>query len=181
MLCKVESNYPNEIDDMTFFQDNNLENIEIINQYENLIAQSKYSDASTYINQQNGIYGYLADFFNVIENKLFNLQSHLLSKEKKQPFVFYDEEDNYPIDSLHIFFEKKEETGTNIRLSVDTHDSLSEYTHDELPSLISEYEEDLSTITLFTDDEEQESIEELYLFTGEEKEPHNANINTIWI
>ena len=45
---------------MTFFQDNDLENIEIIAQYENLIAQGKDSQVNTYINQQKGIYGYFA-------------------------------------------------------------------------------------------------------------------------
>ena len=181
MLCKIESNYPSEIDDMTFFQDNNLENIEIINQYENLISQGEYNEANNYIDQQVGVYGYFADFFNVIENKLYNLQGHLLTKEKKQPFLFYDEEDSYPIDSLHIFYEKEDELGTNIRLSRDIHDSLSMYAHDELSNLISEYEEGLNTIVLFTDNEEQESIDGICMFTGEEKEPPNTNNNTIWI
>ena len=42
-------------------------------------------------------------------------------------------------------------------------------------------EEDISSIELFSDAEEQESIEELYTFTGEEGQPPNANEDTIWI
>ena len=55
MLCNPVSYYPNKIDEMIFFQDNNLENVEIMNQYNALIAQSKYSEANDYINQQEGV------------------------------------------------------------------------------------------------------------------------------
>ncbi len=93
MLCSSVSDYPNKIDDMTFFQDNNLENIEIINHYNNLIAQGKYSEASDYISQQEGVYGFFADYFNLIENRLDTLQEHLLNKPKKQPFTYYNKTD----------------------------------------------------------------------------------------
>ncbi len=97
MQCNPVSYYPNKIDEMTFFQDNNLENIEIINHYNNLISQGKYSEASDYINQQEGVYGFFADFFNLIENRIYNLQEYLLNKPpKKQPFVYYDEEAEPP-------------------------------------------------------------------------------------
>ena len=181
MLCNTMSDYPGEIDDMTFFQDNDLENVEIIDQYENLISQGKYSEADTFINQQEGVYGYFADFFNLLENKIYSLQEHILTKEKKQPFIFHDEEDNFSIGSLHIFYEKKEETGTNIRLSEDIHSVLGEYTHDELSGLISEGEENLSEIILFTDDDTQTSIKDIFVFTGEEHEPPGADKYTIWI
>ncbi len=91
MLCNPTSYYPNKIDEMTFFQDNNLDKVEIMNHYNNLIAQGKYSEASDYINQQEGVYGFFADFFNLIENRIYNLQEYLLNKQKKQPFVYYDE------------------------------------------------------------------------------------------
>lgn len=181
MLCNTFSDYPGKIDDMTFFQDNDLENVEIINQYENLIAQGKYSEANTYINQQKGIYGYFADYFNLLENRIYSLQEHLLTKKKKQPFIFHDEEDNCSIESLQIFYEKKEETGTNIRLSEDTHNLLGEYTHKELSDLISEGKENLRDIILFTDDNTQESVIDIFVFTGEEQAPPDADINTIWI
>lgn len=166
---------------MTFFQDNDLERVEIIDQYENLISQGKYSEANTYINQQNGIYGYFADFLNLFENKIYSLQEYLLSKGKKQPFIFHDEEDNYSIELLHIFYEKKEENGTYIRLSEDTHSVLGEYTHDELSDLLSEGEENLSDIILFPDDDTQMSIKNIFVFTGEEQEPPGADKYTIWI
>lgn len=44
MLCNTVSYYPDGIDKMLFFQDNNLEKIDIINTYNNLIAQGNYTE-----------------------------------------------------------------------------------------------------------------------------------------
>ncbi len=151
MLCNPVSYYPNKIDEMTFFQDNSLDNVEIMGHYNNLIAQGKYSEASDYINQQEGVYGFFADFFNLIENRIYSLQDYLLSKPpKKQPFIYYDEEEHFSIGDLHVFTDTDEE-------------------------------EDISSITLFSDNETQESIDDLYTFTGEEAEPPNVDKDTIWI
>ena len=91
MLCDPISHYPEKIDDMTFFQDASLDNIEIIKHYNDLIAKGKYNEANEYINQQEGIYGYFADFFNLIENRIYSLQEYLLTKPpKNQPFIFYN-------------------------------------------------------------------------------------------
>jgi len=73
---------------MIFFQDNNLEKIDIIDTYNKLISQGKYTEANQYINQQEGIYGYFADFFNVIENRIYNLQDYLLQKPPLKSYVF---------------------------------------------------------------------------------------------
>jgi len=151
MLCNPTSYYPNKIDEMIFFQDNSLDNVEIMNHYNDLIAQGKYSEANDYINQQEGVYGFFADFFNLIENRIYNLQDYLLSKPpKKQPFVYYDEEEHFSIDDLHVFTDTDEE-------------------------------EDISSITLFSDNEIQESIDGLYIFTEEEAEPTNVDKDMIWI
>lgn len=91
MLCNIVSYYPDGIDPMIFFQDNDLEKVEIINTYNNLISQGKYTVANNYINQQEGIYGYFADFFNALENRIYNTQEYLLTKEPiKKQFVFFD-------------------------------------------------------------------------------------------
>ncbi len=151
MLCNPASYYPNKVDEMTFFQDNSLEKIEIINHYNSLIIQGKYSEASDYIEQQEGIYGFFADYLNLIENRIYALQEHLLNKPpKKQPFVYYDEEVHFPMDELKMF---------------DNNDT----------------EEDISSIAIFDDNDVQESIEELYTFTGEEAEPPDMDNDMIWI
>lgn len=151
MSCNPTSYYPNKIDDMIFFQDNDLEKVKIMNHYNDLIAQGKYTEASDYIGQQEGVYGFFADFFNLIENRIYNTQEYLLNKPiKKQPFIYYDEEEHFSTSNLHVF--------------TDT-----------------DKEEEISSIILFSDNEKQESIEELYTFTGEETEPPNITEDTIWI
>lgn len=151
MLCNPASYYPNKVDEMTFFQDNNLEKIEIIKHYNSLIAQEKYSEASEYIEQQEGVYGFFADYLNLIENRIYTLQEHLLNKPpKKQTFIFYDEEVHFSIDELKMFDENNEE-------------------------------EDTSSIAIFSDKDEQESIEDLFIFTGEEAEPPDMEKDMIWI
>lgn len=92
MLCNSLSFYPSKIDPLIFFQDVSLDNIEIMNTYNEMISKGKYSEASKYINKQEGIYGYFADFLNAIENRIYNLQEHLLTIKPKQPFISSDTE-----------------------------------------------------------------------------------------
>lgn len=103
MLCDPTSYYPQKMDEMIFFQDNNLENTETMNHYNKLLAQGKYSEASDYIDQQKGIFGFFADYFNLIENRIYALQEYLLQKPpKKQPFLYYAEKNN-PTPAISIF------------------------------------------------------------------------------
>lgn len=151
MSCNPISCFPNKIDEMIFFQDNDLEKVEIMNHYNELIAQGKYTEASDYISQQENVYGFFADYFNLVENRIYNTQEYLLSKPpKKQPFIYYDEEEHFSMSELHVFTDTDEE-------------------------------EDLSSLELFSDDDEAESTDNLYTFTGEEAEPPNVNEDTIWI
>ncbi len=201
MSCNPVSYYPNKVDDMIFFQDNNLENVEIMNHYNELITQGKYTEAGNYIEQQENIYGFFADFFNLIENRIYNTQEYLLNKPpKKQPFVYFDEEEHYPINNLHIFAYIEEEDTPMNRLYVftdtDIDEDLSliklfENNVDENGTSVdnmhifadcyAEIEEDLSSIALFSDVDERESLNNLYIFTGEEGQPSDADLDTIWI
>lgn len=95
MLCNVTSHYPDGIDQMLFFQDNDLDKVDIINTYDQLIAQENYTEAGRYINQQDGVYGYFAGFFNAVENRIYNLQDHLLGKPHiKKQFVYFDADES---------------------------------------------------------------------------------------
>lgn len=91
-MINVMSLYPNAIDERMFFQDNDIDKIELVNHYNNLISQGKYDDANNYIKQHPEVYGFFADFGNAIENRIYNLQEYLLTKQKKNPFVLSDEE-----------------------------------------------------------------------------------------
>ncbi|MCH5344499.1 MAG: hypothetical protein J1E64_10705 [Acetatifactor sp.] len=144
-------------------------------------CEGEYDEANNLINQHEGIYGYFADFLNVLEKKIYSLQGHILTKEKKQPIIFYDEEERFPIDELHIIYNDYDDTGSHEVLSENTNEILSNYNHDEIVTMVGGYEEDMSTIYLFSDSDEQESIEDLLIFWEEEKEPPDANIDTIWI
>lgn len=97
MLCNPKSNYPAIIDDMTFFQDVKLQNKDIMEQYEMLISSGNYTDANEYVDKQGGVFMYSADFFNLIENRIYATQSHLLSKSKKKPFTYSNTTPKNPI------------------------------------------------------------------------------------
>lgn len=95
MLCYTMSHYPDGVDKMIFFQDVSLDQMDIMNQYNNLICQGKFSEANKFISQQEGICGYFADFLNAIENRIYNLQNHLIEKPpKEQPFIYYELDNN---------------------------------------------------------------------------------------
>ncbi|MCM1232121.1 MAG: hypothetical protein NC489_18525 [Ruminococcus flavefaciens] len=92
MYISSTSSYPDKVDEMIFFQDCSLDNIDIMNTYNDLILQGKYNEANNYINQHDNIYGYFADYFNALENRIYSLQDYLLNKPpKKQPFLYFDE------------------------------------------------------------------------------------------
>lgn len=86
------SQYPEQIDSMSFFQDNSLDLTDSINRYNSLIYQKKYEQANESIGQQENIQGYFAHCFNAIENRIEALQTYLLTKRPKEPFIHSDVE-----------------------------------------------------------------------------------------
>lgn len=99
----VVSLYPNSVDKMIFFQDNDIDNVEVINTYNNLIAQGRYSEANSYISQHEEVYGFFANYLNAIENRIYNLQAYLLTKQKKNPFVHsYEEPESVEAGTIWI-------------------------------------------------------------------------------
>lgn len=85
------SYYPEGIDSMVFFQDNDISKVSAVKGYQTLTSQGKYTDANKYLSQHD-IYGYFADVFNLFENRIYSLQAHLMSKEKNNPFTSSEEE-----------------------------------------------------------------------------------------
>lgn len=165
MLCNPVSYYPNQIDEMIFFQDNNLENIEAINYYNSLVAQGNYDEANDYINQQSGIYGYFSDFFNLIENRIYSLQKYLLKKPpKEQPFMYYDEKLHFRTENISIFTDTDE---------IEPLETIQLFSDSDVP-------EPLEPIQIFINDNEEEK-EPVIGEWEEEKEPDEAPENAIWI
>lgn len=79
--------YPDTVDEMIFFQDNNIESAEVLNAFNNLTNQGKYSEAAAFLAQHKELFGFFADYLNAIENRISRLQEYLLTKTKKTPFV----------------------------------------------------------------------------------------------
>ncbi len=84
--------YPNAVDEMIFFQDNDIEKAEKLNTYNGLISQGKYSEAADYLKQHKELYGFSADYLNALENRIFRLQEYLLTKHKKTPCIYSENE-----------------------------------------------------------------------------------------
>ena len=101
MLCNPMSFYPAKIDPLLFFQDINLEKVQVMENYQRFLKKKQYDMANDYIGQQEGICCYFAVFLNAIENRIDNLQEHLLTIEPIKPFVSSDTEpsaaDNHTI------------------------------------------------------------------------------------
>lgn len=91
-VMNVTSQYPGVIDEMSFFQDNDIDSLGAMNTYDNLIRQGRYSEANAYIDQHGETFGFFADLLNAMENRIYNLQEYLLTKQKKNPFVLSEEE-----------------------------------------------------------------------------------------
>lgn len=88
MLVNQESYYPNKIDECLFFQDADLEHLPIMDEFQSIMAQKGYTEANKYMNQQDGIFGAFAGFFNAYENRLYNLQNYLLTQMNPNPFHY---------------------------------------------------------------------------------------------
>ncbi len=166
MLYDPISYYPEKVDNMTFFQDSNLDNIEIVNHYNSLIEKGKYSEANDYIDQQKNVYGFFADFFNLIENRIYSLQEYLLTKPpKNQPFILYDKK-GY---GIRIFSDIDEEEDLSIIKLFSSDDT--EFANAE-------------TLYIFNDLEESEKLQ-VHIDDAEmvldEIEPPVITEDTIWI
>ena len=89
-IYNIESAFPTETDDLYFISDVSLETHDIYKHHKQLISEGRYSEASEYLNQQTGITPANADFFNMLENRIYNTQIYVSAKEKVNP-VFHSD------------------------------------------------------------------------------------------
>lgn len=89
-IYNIESAFPENTDDLYFISDVNLETQDIYKHHKQLVNNGKYSEASEYLNQQTGITPVNADFFNMLENRIYNTQIYVSAKEKINP-VFHSD------------------------------------------------------------------------------------------
>ena len=83
--------FPSGIDSRVFFSDMNLKTRELWNQYYNLISKNKYTQASDFLSNHNLDY-YGAWFLNLLENRLVNIGTYLLSLDKPELTVYQNTE-----------------------------------------------------------------------------------------
>jgi len=88
--------FPNGIDSRIFFSDISIDYIDLMSQYQTLIKQGKYSEASQLLNN-SGVSFYGAWIFNLFDNRLKNIGEYLLTLEKPKLTVYQDTE---PIEAL---------------------------------------------------------------------------------
>lgn len=98
----ITSNFPEQIDDLIFYQDINLSKSAIISQYQTLLNEGHYSQASQLL-KNSGAFYYGADLFNLLENRIFNLQKYVKEKTKVNPHIFSsDKPANYTTGTMWI-------------------------------------------------------------------------------
>lgn len=91
-MYNTTSNFPNDIDELLFISDCDLLHKDIIATHQTFIDSKEYTNASEYIDQQEGITPVNAGLFNCIRNRIISLQTYLTNTEKINPMVLSDEE-----------------------------------------------------------------------------------------
>ena len=85
--------FPNGIDSRIFFSDISIDHIDLMSQYQSLIKQGKYSEASQLLNNSDASF-YGAWIFNLFDNRLKNIGEYILTLEKPKLTVFQNTEPN---------------------------------------------------------------------------------------
>lgn len=83
--------FPNGIDDLIYFSDISLDQVEVMNQYQKLLNEGKYTEASQLLDSSEvSFYG--AYLLNILENRLNKIGKYLLTKEKPIANIYQDEQ-----------------------------------------------------------------------------------------
>lgn len=71
------SSFPEAVDPLIFFQDIDIPHKAVYDTFRQMISNGQYSAALEYINSQDDVDGYFADLYNLLEERILNLQYHL--------------------------------------------------------------------------------------------------------
>lgn len=85
--------FPNGIDSRIFFSDISIDHTDLMSQYQSLIKQGKYSEASQLLNNSDASF-YGAWIFNLFDNRLKNIGEYILTLEKPKLTVYQNTEPN---------------------------------------------------------------------------------------
>lgn len=75
-MIETESKFPDEIDPLYYHSDISIGQQEIMDQYDALIAKNQYTEAYKLISEAS-VFGWFADYFNMIENRINTTQTFL--------------------------------------------------------------------------------------------------------
>lgn len=80
--------FPNDIDSRLFMSDTDLENLDVLDQYQKLIRYHKYTEASRLLEKSDSFH-YGASLFNMFEDRLYQIGQYVVAKEDKEPLGYY--------------------------------------------------------------------------------------------
>lgn len=83
----IESDYPQKADELIFYCDMPIEQSSMAAHYHEQLLARNYTAASRLLKENTEHY-YGADLFNLMENRLESLQTHLKSKPKINPHKY---------------------------------------------------------------------------------------------
>lgn len=81
MSYKIDSVFPNSIDDLPFISDVDIPSKNIMISIQNYIDQGDYDNASKLCNTNN-ITTINSDYFNMIQNRIYSLQNYLITLDR---------------------------------------------------------------------------------------------------
>lgn len=81
MSYKIDSVFPNSIDDLPFISDVDIPNKNIMISIQNYIDQGDYDNASKLCNASN-ITSINSDYFNMVQNRIYSLQNYLITLDR---------------------------------------------------------------------------------------------------
>lgn len=90
-MKNILSIYPKGVDSRIFFSDVNTEQLNIVSQFQELVLQGKYLDASQLLNNSE-VFFYGSWVLNLFGNRLNKIGEYLLTKEKKEICKYQEEE-----------------------------------------------------------------------------------------
>ena len=82
-MIDPSSKFPDEIDTLDYFSDVTLSQKDTTDEYVSLVNAKRYTEAYDVISNSS-IFGWFADYFNMIENRINAVQSYLITNEKQK-------------------------------------------------------------------------------------------------
>ncbi len=96
-MKNTKTKFPQRIDDRIFFQDINLQQLQIMKHYYSLLNSNNYTKASEFLNNSE-VFFYGAWLLNLFEERLRAIGDYLLKLPPKEPLVNYQKDQ--PINAV---------------------------------------------------------------------------------